>query len=223
VARSIRIRESFLTYDYSDIHPEEIWDVGGPAFDWCAFKVTPVLLAEAKRTAPGLPGTSHARFVRAGTGNLRNGITVAGFRTGLQSYRMVLNSAASYSEYVHGGTAFQRGGFIYSNEGFRNRAFIDANIANWKTGNEEGQRFDLGSGKFGILPIPGSMFLKLPPGAGLGRRFHLRVRGQRANAFLYRAWNRTNDDLADGEMGRFANPVGFSVPPGTQKINFMSK
>jgi hypothetical protein len=125
---------------------------------------------------------------------------------------------APYSEYVHGGTGFARGkGYIYSRMGYANRAFIDANIGTWHEGNIDSHGNMTGEGRWGILPIPGGMFMTLPPGAGHSRRFHLRVRGQLANAFLYRGWNRANVDLARGEMGELVQPVGFLTPPGVGK------
>ena len=32
---------------------------------------------------------------------------------------------------VHGGTAYARGGYIYSNFGYPNKFFIDANLGSW--------------------------------------------------------------------------------------------
>lgn len=217
MARALRIRTSFAEWSYADMHPEEIWEPGYPAYDWCV-EVTGYLEAEAKRTAPGRPGTSHARRMRTSTGRLRAGITAFGHRTGLESYRVVLNSSAPYSEFVHGGTAYSRGAHIYSTMGWANRAFVDSLLGPWFEGNIDDRGMPTGEGRFHVLPIPGSFFMKLPPGAGFSRKYHLRVRGQLANAFLYRAWNRTNDDLARGEMGSFAMPVGFTRPSGAYRI-----
>jgi|KBSMisStandDraft_5_1062788.scaffolds.fasta_scaffold86119_2 hypothetical protein len=213
MARSIRVRSSFVDFEYDDIHPEEIWDVGYPAYDWCV-KVSAWLEKEAKQTAPGIPGTSHARRKARGksTGHLRAGITAFGHRTGPESFRLVLNSAAYYSEWVHGGTAYARGGFIYSNWGWANKAFVDANIGAWHEGGGNAEH------RFGILPIPGAAFMKLPPSLNYNRQYHLRVRGQLPNAFLYRAWNRTNEELAGGEMGSFVEPLGFTRPPGAYQL-----
>ncbi len=216
MARRSRFGISYITEDYSDIHPEEIWDPGYPAYDWCK-KVTAWLEVEAKRTAPGRPGTSHARRVRGSSGVLRAGITAFGHRTGLESYRLVLNSAAPYSAYVHGGTTR----YIYSTLGYANREFIDANLHTWYEGEIDDRGQETGEGKFGILPIIGKNFMVLPPGAGFSRKYHLRVRGQLPNAFLYRAWNRTNEELADGEMGSFdaASILGYITPAGAVRAS----
>lgn len=217
MARRSRAITSFVSWEYDDIHPEEVWDPDGPAYIWCK-KVSAVLEVEAKRTAPGRPGSSHARRVRSSSGVLRAGITAFGHRTGLESYRVVLNSAAPYSEYVHGGTR-GIGGYIYSDMGKGNIDFISANIGSWREGNIDERGQETGEGKFGILPISGKMFLVLPPGAGFTNKFHLRVRGQLPNAFLYRAWNRTNEELAGGEMGSFVIPLGYTAPRGAVRAS----
>ena len=65
------------------------------------------------------------------------------------------------------------------------------------------------------------MFMVLPPGAGFSRKCHLRVRGQLPNAFLYRAWNRTNEELANGEMGSFnaIRALGYTIPAGAKRAS----
>ena len=219
--RRTRVRESYIEVEYTDIDEEQLWEPGHLIYDWCA-DITLTLEAEAKQTAPGFPGTSHARWPRRSSGKLRAGIVALGKRTGPESYDIILESQAPYTMWVHGGTAYQRGQYIYSHAGYVNRAFIDANLASWhegdliQTGRNAGD--PSGEGKFSILPIHGNMFMVLPPGGGHSRRFHLRVRGQLPNAFLYRAWDRTNElPQHHGQLGSMVPSLGFVAPPGVGK------
>ena len=127
MARRLRVFETSIEVEYTDIHPEELWEPGHLIYDWCA-EITLTLEKNTKATAPGFPGTSHARWPRRSSGKLRAGIVAIGKRTGAESYDIILTSMVPYTMYVHGGTAYQRGKFIYSRLGYANRAFIDANI-----------------------------------------------------------------------------------------------
>jgi hypothetical protein len=177
-----------ISWSYEmDVHPEQLWEPGHEIYDHCKH-MTEQLERSIKINAP--PNRSTARWPRTGTGRLQAGIVGIGKRTGAQSFDITIVSQAPYTMYVHGGTAFQRGGHIYSTMGYANRAFIDANIGTWHEGEiSPVTGVATGEGRFGILPIPGGMFMALPPGGGFTRRFHLRVRGQRAHPFLIEGWN----------------------------------
>ena len=217
MARSIRASVGYVEVEYTDIDESQLWEPGHLIYDWC-LDICHTLERFTKSTAP--PTVSHARWPRKSTGALRAGIHAFGKRTGPESYDIVLMSAAPYTMYVHGGTAYRRGGkYIYSTAGYANRDFIDANIDAWHEGNiDPTSNMPTGEGRFHILPIHGNMFMVLPPGAGHSRRFHLRVRGQLPNAFLYRGWNRT-DEEHNGQLGQMTeSPLGFTAPPGVGKL-----
>jgi hypothetical protein len=222
MARRVRVSSSTLVVEFTDIDEEQLWAPGHLIYDWCA-RITLELEKQAKQTAPGIPGTSMARWRgRKGTGRLRASIVALGTRTGPESYTLTLTSQAPYSLYVLRGTAFGGVKFIYSRAGFANRAFIDANIHTWHEGEliQSGPNAGnpSGEGKFGILPISGNMFMVLPPGAGHSRRFHLRVRGQLPNAYLHRAWERTNE-IHHNQLGGLVDfPLGFTRVPGAQRL-----
>jgi hypothetical protein len=204
--RMRHVSDEFVV-EYVDIHPEELWEPGHIVYDWCV-EIGRELKVATRAFTPHDGKNSEARWPRTSTGRLLASVYTIGHRTGPESYNLEFGAGMHYAAWVHGGTAFQRGGYIYSNLGYANRAFIDANVGAWKTGNQEGQRYDLGSGKYGILPIPRGMFLSLPPGGGHSRRYHLRVRGQRANPFLVKAW-RTVHFRHEG----LPTDLGVTYPP----------
>lgn len=221
MARASRAHISAIVIEYTDIDEEQLWAPGHMIYDWAA-DITITLEKFTKATAPGFPGTSHAKWPRRSTGNLRKGIVAFGRRTGPESYTIDLISQAPYTMYVHGGTRVGKGGtYIYSTMGLANRGFIDANIGTWKEGDliqsgpNMGERS--GEGIQGILPISGKMFMVLPPGAGFTNKFHLRVKGQLPNAFLFRGWDRTNEEHRN-ELGAMTDrPLGFLTPKGVGK------
>ena len=53
----------------------------------------------------------------------------------------------------------------------------------------------------------------LPPAGGHSRRYHLRVRGQLPNAFLYRAW--TDREFTTASWGRV--PPALGCHPATRR------
>lgn len=186
IARVIKITPSvWITVD---IHPETLWGPGHEVFDW-ANGVRRDLLFSTKRAAP--PFVSKAKWPRQGTGALNAGIYATMARVGPESIDMQVGSRVSYTMFVHGGTAFKKGSnFIYSREGFANKATVDA-LA------ESG--FALGRGT-GIPPRMQGLFMALPTFSGFvtqagrfrsgqSKRFHLRVHGQSANPFLLRGMN----------------------------------
>lgn len=183
--RSIRLRVGSITLEYDDIHPEQLWEPGHEIYDWCAM-IGQELVKAAKATAPGGNAYSTARWPRVGTGRLKAEIGLFSHRTGETSYEIILGSNAPYTMYVHGGTAFQRGAYIYSRVGFLHKAEIDA---------IGGGSFAPWTPIFARPTIGDGWFMKLKPGGGnLTIPYHLRVRGQRANPFLVRAYNRVEED-----------------------------
>lgn len=117
---------------------------------------------------------NHARFeAPIRSGQLKAGIRTGTHRTGKRTVEGYIESSAPHSLYVIKGTAFQGRRYIYSRIGWLHKAEIDAIVARRATGPGKDH-----SGWYMILPPP-------------GRRFHLRVHGQRKNDFLTRAWIKT--------------------------------
>lgn len=208
-----RDRVSFVEWTYYDLHPEELWEPGHVSYDWCA-KVTKELEIRTKKTAPGgTPGRSHSRAYNKhkASGDLARAIHAFGHRSGPESFRTVLNSPAPYSAFVHGGTGGASGsGYIYSTAGYANRAAINRLLKKGPLSSRS--RLQGPSGRF--ISMKGSgMLMRLPLGTSLRatRRYHLRVRGQMANAFLVRGWNDTNA-AHRFELGEFPEPIGFAWP-----------
>lgn len=175
--RSTRFRTAEVEFIYYDIHPEELWAPGHIVYDWCA-EIGAELKAESKVFCP--PGHSEARWPRTGTGNLLRSIFARGNRVAPQAYSLNYGADAPYAEFVHGGTAFQRGGYIYSNRGWANKGFIDNLFLHGHVRVE-------GDEPYPILPIPGGLYMNLGH-SPYGPPRQLRVRGQRANPFLVKAW-----------------------------------
>jgi hypothetical protein len=178
----------------TDMHPETLWEPGHEIYDW-AEEIRRDLEVLTKGVAPG--GAfgekySTARYPRIGTGRLNAGISASMTRTGPQSIDMAVTSSAPYTMYVHGGTAYQRGGYIYSNLGWANKATIDALMAaRLSRPKISTNRFETGQRIGSVIPARmRGLFMSLPPGGGQYWRYHMRVRGQRANPFLIRGYNR---------------------------------
>lgn len=185
--RSVRLHVGSITVQYDDIHPEQLWEPGHDVYDWCK-SIGEQLVSEARATAPGGNAYSTARWPRTGTGRLKAGIGVFSHRTGEESYEIILGSDAPYTKFVHGGTAFQRGAFIYSHAGSAHAAEINAFMFGQKSiiGVQPSHAPNL------MAPHP-SWYMRLPPGGGFTWPYQLRVRGQRANPFLVRAYNRVQE------------------------------
>jgi hypothetical protein len=194
--------DSIVVFEFDDIHPEELFQPGHAVFDWC-FEIKEMLENFSKAEAP--PRTSRSRWGHVGTGFLAANIHADMTRTGPESYDMILNSDAEYSKYVHGGTAGGGTGFIYSSAGWRNRAMVDEMV--------DARIFFPRGARGGLNPALRakgirSLFMTLPPNTGGRFRFHLRVRGQRANPFLVKGYNRTRL-LHDGlpPLGSLLEPI----------------
>lgn len=201
------VSASSVEWVYYDLDPQEMWGAGHVCYDWCV-KVTKQLEINTKATAPGgIPGVSFSRHGHEATGRLASRITAKGHRTGPESYGVRLNSPVYYSAWVHGGTAGNGEGYIYSTAGYIVRKGIDRLLAR---GMQPRDRLQDRRGRFMSLQGTG-VFMILPPGPGGTKPYHLRVSGQRANAFLTRGWNITNAQHG-GSLGAFEEHIGFFHP-----------
>jgi hypothetical protein len=175
-ARRTRFVSDEFVVEYTDIHPEELWEPGHIVYDWCR-QIGTELKEATKAFVPVGGKNSEARYKRVGTGRLLASVYAFGHRTGPESYNLEFGAGMPYASFVHGGTAFQRGGYIYSNLGWANKATVDAIMLQ-------------GGPPRGVKPAGAmrGLFMSLPPGAGHSYRYHMRVRGQKANPFLVKAW-----------------------------------
>lgn len=184
------LRVSRVVVELEGVHPEKLFAPGHEVWNFCN-QVRRDLVIATKASAP--PTVSKARWTaRGSTGNLQRAIHGNFARTGPESIDMSCESPAPYTMWVHGGTAFKRGqGYIYSREGFANRATVDALALSGFHAGTPGQHIPGNlKGLFMVLPTFGGqrggrgLFTK-----GQSERLKLRVRGQRANPFLVRGMN----------------------------------
>jgi hypothetical protein len=176
-SRRVRVRTDYILIEYLDLHPEQEWAPGHDVYDWCA-SICQELMVASRLWCPIAGKNSEARWPRVGTGHLLGSVYAEGHRTGPESYYLEYGAKAHYTQWVHGGTAYQRKGYIYSRMGYANKATIDAAMLAGR-GTARGST---------ASPFARGMYMSLPPGGGHSYRYHLRVRGQRANPFLYKAY-----------------------------------
>jgi|SRR5262245_2255717 len=194
------IRYHINTANYvvvGEVRPEQTFAPGHEVWNFCN-GIRKELQINTKLSAP--PFLSKAKWPREGTGNMNRHIKARMDRVGPESIDMVVESLVPYTMFVHGGTAFKKGGnFIYSKAGFANKATVDALAESGFHAAFPGRGIPKN-----LLPL----FMALPPGAGFHERLHLRVHGQSANPFLYRGFNLT---ALDHEClgGQFTGIVGL--------------
>lgn len=159
-----------------EIHDAKLFAPTGIVYQW-ARKISKELRVAAQGFAP--PNRSHARWNGISTGRLQRGISAKASAVAPKVIDITLNSSAKHTMHVHGGTAHQGFRYIYSNLGWANKAFVD----------ELANEFAQGGGGLSAddLQSLAGLYMRLPPGPG--GRFHLRVRGQRANPFLVDGYN----------------------------------
>lgn len=190
MARRVRVSTEYIYLEYMDLHPEQEWLPGHDVYDWI-MGIGEELREAARLYCPHDGKNSEARWPRVGTGILLATVYFDSQRTGPESYDLDFGARAPYTMFVHGGTAYQRGRYIYSKMGQANKSTIDAAYAAGHAGKGLRQaQMELGleEAGYGILPFVGGMWMKLKPGAGFTQAYHMRVRGQKANPFLYKAY-----------------------------------
>lgn len=192
-----RAKISGYSFEAIEIHDEILWEPGGDVYEWL-HEVARELQTVTKRTAPST--VSKSRWGHRGTGRLKAGITANVEMDRLKVANIILNSSAPYTMYVHGGTAYRSGSFIYSNLGWANKITVDA-------------LYERKEAYFRNAGAMRGLFMALPPGPGGTWRYHMRVRGQKANAFLSRGYNRV------AELGHPALPkLGIELFPDARVI-----
>lgn len=108
-------------------------------------------------------------------GTLKRGIRASrGRQVGRRRVEANIASTAPHSLFVIEGTAYQGRRYIYSRLGWANKEAVDRVARSVRAGD-----------KAGVHP---GWYMTLPPP---GKRFHLRVHGQRRNNFMFRAWDLT--------------------------------
>lgn len=158
------------------IDADDLFAPGHDVHDWTE-EVARDLKKTIFRTTP--PGTSKSRHGHRGTGRLRASLTTSATRVAPTEIELLVEAKTSYATYVHGGTAGggRSGSFIYSNLGWANRQTVDAILAAGQAHLEPPQNMR-------------GLYMRVPPGPGGTQRYLMRVRGQRANPFLIRGYNR---------------------------------
>ena len=192
--------------DVAEIHDEVLFAPGGDIYEW-SHSLARELETVTKRTAP--PGFSRSRWGHVGTGRLRAGVTGrAEVGRGKVVY-VILNSSAPYTMYVHAGTT----GPIYSNMGWLYRSTIDDIL--------DGDHFDKREAPMKSMR---GLYMALPPavgakvgsrivgGSGGNWRYHMRVRGQAANPFLARGYNRVAE-LGHESLGPLQLDMDLAMDP----------
>lgn len=174
MARAVRAYFTTYTIEVGVISDEKLFLPGGNVYDW-SHKLAEQLETVTRQTAP--PTVSKSRWKHVGTGRLKRGITATVNMDVDKVITIDVNSSAPYSMFVHGGTAIGRGSHIYSTLGWANRITVDS-------------LFDAGTTKFRPPAALQGLYMALPPNTGGHFPWHLRVRGQRANPFLSRGYNR---------------------------------
>jgi len=151
---------------------------GGDVHEWTQGVKNELLAAARSYAPPGRSMSKHGHNLVA-TGRLLEAIRANVFQSTTETLGIDLyvdEQAAPYAKYVLGGTAAQGQRFIYSTEGWKDKAVIDS----WYRKRQiKGVRALAG---LGLIMGP------LPPGPGGFHPFHLRVKGQRANPFISDAY-----------------------------------
>ncbi len=143
--------------------------------DKWARKVGVELKTTAIAYAPPNRSSSFRPFLRK---QQSSGWLVHSIKSGLQReaekvIAIVLRADAPHAKWVLEGTASQGRRFIYTSLGWANKAAVDLWIKN--------REFTFAKGEAGfVMPLPASALDK--------NRFHMRVKGQRANPFLTDAY-----------------------------------
>lgn len=178
---AVRFHIDALTYTVvGEIRPEQLFQVGHEVFNFFN-GIRRELQVATKAAAPPHISKKNPKYKgRPTTGDLERNITARMKRVGPEEIDLILDSAMAYTMFVHGGTAFKRGGnFIYSTAGKANQGTVNALIEGGFKPGTPGQTIPEN-----LRPL----FMALPPFAGYAK-LQLRVKGQSANPFLYRGFN----------------------------------
>lgn len=144
------------------VYPEVLFNPGHAVDRWFV------------RTTAELKSAVRARTpVRSG--KTRASVTGRSSRIGaLQAQGTV--SVGGAAQYVLGGTAYQGRRYIYSNAGWANKAQVDLVARRTAAGQRAWGKDESGKG----------MYMAIRDG---GKKYHLRVHGQKANNFLIEGYN----------------------------------
>jgi hypothetical protein len=179
-----------------EVHPEILFSEGGDVRFWMG-RLAQEMSAAVKAKAP--PGRSRSIWQRTSTGRLRASVNARLARTGpVQNMVTVeVGRGLDYAVHVLGGTAFQGKRFIYTTRGYAHKAEVDFHAQRQRRGGHVAAET---KGKGWYLKLPAN-------GVGSDRRFHLRVKGQRANNFLFDGYNEVA--RLHEALDTFKNPYAF--------------
>lgn len=161
-----------------EIHHEILFQKGHDVHDW-ADTVGRELKMSALEYAP--PRRSRSLHGHKGTGALAASIGSEVTLVDPDMLSIMLYVDADHAKYVLGGTARNGTGYIYSTAGYANRALVTRLLRRKNTKKSAWAMHEKGD-------LPRGLFMRLPPGPGGTKRYHLRVRGQVKNPFMSDAY-----------------------------------
>ena len=153
-----------------EIHTGQLFEPGGLVHRWAA-GISREVETWAHAFVP--PHTSEARWGTWATGKLEASLYRQLTEGAGNTINIEVGASAPHARFVHEGTAHEMG-YIYTTAGYANMAIVDSWIENRQLrGSADDRGFWMP-----VTRIPGRT------------QYHLRVRGQKANPFLIKAYNR---------------------------------